>query len=101
TFVLRTIDVPTYGAAFSANMQIEGGTGFDTVVLSGNTTNVVFTATTMTGIERIQMEDGFSYTLKTVDANVAAGQTMQVDGSALNFFLNFNGSAELNGNFQI
>jgi hypothetical protein len=101
TFVLRTVDAANYGAAFSANMQIDGGSGFDTVVLSGNTTNVVFNTTTMTGIERIQMEDGFSYTLKTVDANLAAGQTMQVDGSGLNFFLSFNGAAELDGNFQV
>jgi Ca2+-binding RTX toxin-like protein len=101
TFVLHTVDQATYGAAFSANSLLDGANGFDTVELVGQT-NVVFNATTMLGVERIQMQDGFNYALTTHDATVAAGQTMHVDGSMLGtFVLNFNGGAELDGNFVV
>ncbi len=101
TFHLQTADAATYGAAFTAGMQIDGGTGFDTVELTG-AANVIFNATTMVNVERIQMEDGFNFVLATNDVTVAGGQTTQVDATALSsFVLNFNGSAELDGSFAV
>ncbi len=100
--LLQTADAATYGAAFTTSDQIDGGTGFDTLQLFG-AANVAFTATTLLNVERIQMQDGFNYVLTTNDATVAAGQNLQVDASALtgSNLLNFNGSAELDGNFSI
>jgi hypothetical protein len=102
-FILQTADLGTYGPAFSASDAISGGTGFDTIELAGSGVNVIFTATTVTGVERIQMADGFNDTLTTVDATVGAGQNLQVDATALgvSYQLAFNGTAELDGSFTV
>src|SRR6185503_6216814 len=48
------------GASFTASDQIEGGAGFDTVYVNGNTA-VAFTATTITDVERLVLGAGHSY----------------------------------------
>jgi hypothetical protein len=92
----------TYGYAFSAACKVDGGTGYDTVELT-NTGSVVLKDTTLVNVERIAVMDGFDYSLKTADANVASGKLLAVDAGALGdaFKLNFNGSAETDGRFQL
>ncbi|HEV2562729.1 MAG TPA: bluetail domain-containing putative surface protein, partial [Rhizomicrobium sp.] len=81
-----------------------GGTGNDTVTLAGNySAGLTFSATTMVNVEALSLGAGFNYNLTTNDANVASGQTLTVDGSALGATntLTFNGAAETNGSFNI
>ena len=75
------------GAALTANDQIIGGTSpgdNDLVKLDGDYSGgLAFNATTMVRIETIELAALHSYSLITDDATVAAGQTLEVDGSAL------------------
>lgn len=90
-------------AALTAADRIDGGTGTDTVTLSGNYSGgVVFSATTMVNVEALTFVAGNSYTLTTNDATVASGQTLAVTGTALGAsdVLTFNGAAETNGTFS-
>jgi Ca2+-binding RTX toxin-like protein len=88
------------GSSFTSADQIDGGAGTDTVSLIGGAA-VVFDATTMTGIERIALGAGHSYSLTTDDATVASGGALTVDGSKLGASdtLTFDGSAESDGRF--
>jgi Ca2+-binding RTX toxin-like protein len=92
------------GSAFTAQDTIGGGAGTDTVILAGTgTPSVTFSSTTMTGVEKLVLGSGHSYTLTTDDATVGAGQALTVDGShllAANALV-FNGSAETDGSFVI
>jgi Ca2+-binding RTX toxin-like protein len=90
------------GAKLTAADQIDGGAGFDTVLLDGGAA-VVFGATTMVGVERMLLAAGHSYTLTMNDANVAAGEMLTIDASALGAGnrLAFQGSAETDGSFDI
>ena len=85
-----------------AHVSIDGGSGTDTVVLSG-ATKLKFTPTTMVDVEKLQLATGHNYNLTTNDATVAAGQTLTIDGSALSAsnVLTFNGAAETDGHFKI
>ena len=98
-------DYIVFGAALTSADKIDGGAGVDKVILQGNyaTTPLVFGATTMVNVEYLVMQAGFNYNLTTNDATVAAGQTLNVDASALaaSNTLTFNGAAEHNGNFVI
>ncbi len=55
----------------------------------------------MTNIETLQLAAGHSYNLTVNDANVASGQALTVDASALGAgdALTFNGTAETDGSF--
>ncbi len=99
---LVTVDPVNFGPAFSIADQIDGGSGFDTLLLSG-AANIAFTATTLVNVELLQMADGFNYSVVSNDATVAAGQTLIVDGTALTGSnqLYFSGVLETNGNFSI
>jgi Ca2+-binding RTX toxin-like protein len=90
------------GAKFNAADQIDGGAGFDTVTLNGGAA-VFFDATTMTGVERLLLSAGHSYSLRTDEATVAAGQTLTIDASALDAShrLGFQGFLEHDGYFNI
>jgi len=97
-------DIFNFGATFSATDTINGGGGADVLNLDGNYSGgLTFAAGTITNIDTISLAAGHSYSLTTNDANVAAGATMTVDGSALGASdsLTFNGSAESDGNFVI
>jgi VCBS repeat-containing protein len=90
---------------FTAADKVNGGGGSDDrLILNGDYSGgVVFGATTMTGIETIRLTSGHDYTLTTNDANVAADKTLAVRGSTLvsGDNLNFDGSAETNGKFDL
>ncbi len=95
-------DLLDFGASLTSGDRIDGGTGNDTLVLNGDySTQLTFAATTMVNIETINLKDGFSYRLRTADANLAAGQTLTVDGSHLGIasVLTFRGNVELDGSF--
>jgi Ca2+-binding RTX toxin-like protein len=90
--------------AFDAAATINGGDGTDTLAIQTDcSAGVVFTATTMTGIEELTLSNMFDYDVTLVDANVANGATLVVDGSSLGHqdTLVFNGSAEADGFFDI
>jgi Ca2+-binding RTX toxin-like protein len=101
-FLMQTADLATYGPAFSNADQIDGGSGFDTLELAGSAISLTLTSAVLANVERIQMGDGYNYTLTTVDGNVASGQNLEVDASGLvTNQLAFNGSAELDGTFAV
>ena len=76
----------------------------DTLTLNGDySAGVTLAANTMVNVETISFTAGHNYKLTTNDANVAAGQTLTVDGSALGAtdILTFSGAAETDGNFLL
>ncbi|UVO55773.1 S-layer family protein [Sphingomonas sp. SUN039] len=94
-----------FGAAFTAADTVDGGAGTnDQIGLQGNYSGgLTLGATTMTNIEALAVQPGFSYSIVSNDGNVAAGQTLSVFGGGLlagnNF--TFNGSAETDGQFRM
>ncbi|HWA92343.1 MAG TPA: Ig-like domain-containing protein [Rhizomicrobium sp.] len=92
------------GANFTAADSIDGGSGSDTVILNGDySAGVSFGAGTMTNVEFLQLNAGFSYNLTTANATVGAGQTLTIKADLLGAgdALTFNGAAESDGNFVI
>ncbi len=89
------------GAAFTAADQRDGGTGDDTLALNG-TYNLTLGATTFTHIDTLRLDAGHNYSLTTDDNNVASGDTLTVDFSALTggSSFTFEGQAESDGNFR-
>ncbi|HXL98860.1 MAG TPA: calcium-binding protein, partial [Rhizomicrobium sp.] len=97
-------DTITMASFFNASDLIDGGPGRDTLILDGDySAGVALGADTLTNVEKIVLDTGFSYSLTLNDANVAAGARMAVDASALGSSdaFNFNGSAETDGRFLI
>jgi len=101
-FQLFSLAPATYGDAFTAGTRVIGGSGYDTLELR-NTSPVTFVSTTVSGVERIVVEDGFNYTLTSHNTTVAAGESLEVDASGLtgSKHLYFTGSAETDGTFQM
>jgi Ca2+-binding RTX toxin-like protein len=92
------------GGTLTATSVIAGGPGTDKLILNGDySTTLVFNATTMTGVETLQLDAGHNYNLTTDDATVASGQTLTVNATQLTSAnsLTFNGGAETNGFFHI
>jgi Ca2+-binding RTX toxin-like protein len=74
-----------FGLDFTGADSMDGGGGSDILHLTDDLVGpaaVVFTPTTMTGVETILCAAGFSYELILDDANVAAGATLKIDYSA-------------------
>lgn len=99
-------DTIVMGSFLTAADAIDGGDGYDTVTLAGTYTGataVVFADTTLVNVEAITLTAGYSYTLTSADATVAAGASLTVDASTLasNKVLTFDGSAETDGHFNI
>jgi hypothetical protein len=97
-------DVLNFGRFFGPQDMANGGAGYDTLSLNGDySAGITFGASTVSGIERIVLHDGFSYKLTSDDANVAAGETMEVSGVHLSspYHLDFNGGAENDGRFKL
>ena len=93
-------DTFAMAGTLTATDTIDGGDGNDTVTLDGNYTRT-FGAHNLDNIEVLLLAGGHNYTLTSVDANVAAGKTLTVDGSALGAgnVLNFYGGHETDGAF--
>ena len=88
---------------------IDGGFGFDTLVINDQT-NIVFAAGSLSSIEEIDLPFlflpvGFAgfQSITTNDANVGPGGTLIVNAGQLSqdTFFTFDGSAETNGKFTI
>ncbi len=94
------------GANFTALDHIAGGAGFDTLTLDGDySSGVRLAPNSMRGIEKIVLSTHYSYQITTNDANVAAGERLVVDASALERgtgnALVFDGSSETDGSFYL
>jgi RTX calcium-binding nonapeptide repeat (4 copies) len=97
-------DVFHFVASFDAGDTVDGGTGTDTLLLRGDySAGVVFGATTLVNVEKIDLGAGFNYNLTTNDATVASGATLFVDAARISAdnSLTFDGSAETDGRFII
>jgi Ca2+-binding RTX toxin-like protein len=105
-------DTFNFGGVFNANDKIDGGLDSgvgaidsrDKVTLDGSyAAGIVFNATTMVGIEAIEMAASHNYNLTTHDNTVAANALMLVDAALLtgSNALTFDGSAETDGFFWI
>jgi Ca2+-binding RTX toxin-like protein len=102
-----------FGNRFNNADEVDGGPGNDRLILQGQYANLQLTAANLANVETILLltasNNAFggagatptNYRITTVDANVAPGTFMMVDGRQLgaNERLTFNGSAENNGAF--
>ena len=75
-----TIDA---GSAMTNADTIDGGSGSDTLILSGSYMNLVFGASTMTGVENLVLAAGGNYNLSTNNATVLPGLSLTINGAAL------------------
>jgi Ca2+-binding RTX toxin-like protein len=97
-----------FGGSFTNGDKVDGGAGADTLGLLGNYT-LTFDADDLVAIETVSVyrsgdaSNPYTYNLTSIDANVAAGHTLQVAGLSLRAGerLTFNGSAETDGRFNI
>ncbi len=104
-------DIFYYGGALTAADRNDGGEGADTLVLQGNYASVTLGANSLTNIEGISIQSGtvtrfgqsgtnsYDYSLKTVEANVVAGQQLRVNAQSLvaGEDFTFDGSGETDG----
>ncbi|WP_066649320.1 MULTISPECIES: beta strand repeat-containing protein [Sphingomonas] len=96
-----------FGAAFTAGDSVDGGNGTnDQIGLQGNYAGanaLTLSANTIANVEVIAVLPGFSYDITTVDANIAAGQTLTLFGTNLGAGDNFtvNASAETDGAVRV
>ncbi|HEY5723590.1 MAG TPA: calcium-binding protein [Allosphingosinicella sp.] len=102
-----------FGNAYTSADRVDGGAGNDRLVLQGRYGNLQLNAQSLVNVETILLltasNNAFGgsgpnstfYSIKSVDANVAAGSSLLVDGRQLaaNEYLNFDGSAESDGSF--
>lgn len=96
-------DTFTLGGALTAADQIDGGDGYDTVVLNGDYDSTVsFGSKTITNVERINLTAGNSYRLTLNAATAPSGTSLTVDGSTVGFgdFVYIDGSSAL-GNLTL
>ena len=97
-------DIFKFGAAFTADDKIDGGTGKDTLVLKGDYSGgVVFAADTMVNVETVKLLGFFDYNLTINDATVAAGDWLTVHGEHITggHQLTFNGAADTDGHLWV
>jgi serralysin len=87
----------------AATQHIDGGTGFDTVILSGGSASqLTMTSNSMVNVEKLVLTSHANYVITMNDNNVAAGQTLTVDASAMqNGTLHFDGHLESNGAYAL
>jgi hypothetical protein len=113
---LGGIDAFYFGAALTAQDQVNGGGGKDVLAIQGDySAGLTLGAGNLVGVETLSVlthldnrfgggsASNYSYNITTVEANVAAGQQLIVNASTLQIGENFmfNGSAETNGSFFI
>ena len=94
-------DLIDQGSGLNGLDKIDGGAGKDTLLLSGDYSGgVTFSATTVTGVETILLDGGFSYDL-TLNNNTNKA-TLIVDGLTRNAgAMNINGAAETSNAFTL
>ena len=69
---------------WTTKIQINGGIGFDTVVLNGNYSGgLTFGKNTLQNVETIVLSPGNNYKIITHNATVAKGASLVIDASAL------------------
>jgi Ca2+-binding RTX toxin-like protein len=97
---------------FSSNMHVDGGGGYDTLLLNESVSQpMVLTDTSLVNVEKIVlMNKSTTYDITTSDGTVAAGQQLLVDGTyqknsekngLVSPHLVFDGSAETDGSFVL
>src|SRR5262249_44355754 len=102
-------DTATFADGFAASDTFNGGAGTDTLVLESvnGLVSTHFNANTIQNVEQITLDPqnatANEWDLTTSNGNVAAGNTLTIDATALGSSdtLNFNGAAETDGNFTI
>ena len=96
-----------FGAAFTATDHVDGGaSNNDQIGLQGDYSGanaLVLGANTIVNVEAIVVLPGFSYTITTVDGNVAAGGVLKIQATQLTAgqSLTLNGAAETDGSFIV
>jgi Ca2+-binding RTX toxin-like protein len=111
------IDSFYFGKTFNPGDFVDGGADFDVLILQGDySAGLTFgtgAASNITSIESISLFPGgnssfgdtagnlYSYNLTILDSNVAAGQTLRINGSnlLLGESMTVNGAAETDGSF--
>ena len=89
-------------ASFDASDVLDGGSGYDQLILTGDySSGLTFLGTTIKNIELIDFNSGYNYNVTTDNANIASGQQLYVDSWGLNAgdSLVFDGSHEIDGTF--
>jgi len=77
-------DLINMGATFGASDELHGGDGYDTVTMEGDYSfGLFFSAFSLDSIEEIRLAAGFRYDLYFHNANVAFGEILRIDASAL------------------
>ncbi|HWA92601.1 MAG TPA: calcium-binding protein [Rhizomicrobium sp.] len=97
-------DIFWVGATLTADDHIDGGDGADKVTLDGDySAELVFGAATMVNVETLALQAGHDYSLTTDDNTVAAGGRLTIKAGGLSGLdrLAFDGSAELDGHFDV
>ena len=90
--------------ALDSGDSLDGGSGWDKVVLSGDySAGLVFGASTIANIEALRLGGAFDYNLTLDDGNVAAHGHLAIHAESLGsgHQLTFDGSAETNGYLKI
>ena len=109
------LDTFVFGGAFTGADRVDGGAGNDVLALQGDYGAGVTFGAGVRDIASVSLyastnaqfglqDDTLnSYALTTVDANVAAGQQLRINGAnlAAGENLTFNGAAETDGVFQV
>jgi Ca2+-binding RTX toxin-like protein len=91
-------------AKLNAASKIDGGAGTDTLELNGDySSGLTLRAGTLVSVEKILLDTGQSFAITTNDGNVAAGKTLTIDGSQVDFHhtVVLNGAAETNGTLTL
>jgi Ca2+-binding RTX toxin-like protein len=89
------------GGGFDAGDSLDGGAGFDVVILDGGY-NTTLGASTLLGIEKVVFKGAHGYTFTLDNGNVAAGENLVLDGSAVvTQGVTINGTAETDGSFTM
>ena len=102
-------DTATFADGYTASDTFNGGAGTDTLVLESvnGLVSAHFNSNTIHNVEQITLDPlnatANEWDLTTNNGNVASGQTLTIDATALGASdtLNFNGAAETDGSFTI
>jgi Ca2+-binding RTX toxin-like protein len=91
------------GGALTSEDRIDGGAGYDTVVLTGldGADALVLADGVLRNVDRLLLREGFTFQIVTHDATVAAGEMLTVAVTGPVVSLAFDGSAETDGRFQL